>query len=121
MIDVNRQGEVWVYAEQEDGALHDVVLELCGKARQLADTLKVPVGAVLPGHGVRDLAKKLVAHGADRVYVVDDARLAHFQTLPYARVVTTLVERRRRRSSCTGPRRWAETWRRGWPRRCGPG
>ncbi|NMC18929.1 MAG: electron transfer flavoprotein subunit alpha/FixB family protein [Thermogutta sp.] len=95
MIDVNRQGEVWVYAEQEDGALHDVVLELCGKARQLADTLKVPVGAVLPGHGVRDLAKKLVAHGADRVYVVDDARLAHFQTLPYARVVTTLVERRR--------------------------
>jgi hypothetical protein len=33
MIDPNRQGEVWVFAEQEDGTLHDVSLELCGKAR----------------------------------------------------------------------------------------
>jgi len=33
MIEPNRQGEVWVFAEQEEGALHDVSLELCGKAR----------------------------------------------------------------------------------------
>ena len=35
-MEPNRQGEVWVFAEQEDHSLHDVVLELCGKARQLA-------------------------------------------------------------------------------------
>ena len=39
MIEVNRKGEVWVYAEQEDGQFHDVSLELCGKARELADRL----------------------------------------------------------------------------------
>ncbi len=44
MIEVNRQGEVWVFAEQEDGTLHDVVLELCGRARQLADRLGVRMG-----------------------------------------------------------------------------
>ncbi|MBC7353316.1 MAG: electron transfer flavoprotein subunit alpha/FixB family protein, partial [Thermogutta sp.] len=82
-----------VFAEQEDGSLHDVVLELCGKARQLADVLKVPVGAVLPGHQIRPLASKLIAHGADRVYVVEDSRLAHFQTIPYARVLCTLIEK----------------------------
>ena len=37
MIEVNRKGEVWVFAEQEDGALHDIALELCGKARELAE------------------------------------------------------------------------------------
>ncbi|MGQ9504523.1 MAG: electron transfer flavoprotein subunit alpha/FixB family protein [Thermogutta sp.] len=95
MIAPNRHGEVWVFAEQEDGSLHDVVLELCGKARQLADTLGVPVGAVLPGHQVRGLAGKLIAQGADRVYLVEDSRLAHFQTIPYARVLCTLIEKYR--------------------------
>ena len=65
MIEPNRQGEVWVFAQQEDGQLHDVVLELCGKARELADRLNVDVGAVLPGTGVESLAAPLIAHGAD--------------------------------------------------------
>jgi electron transfer flavoprotein alpha subunit len=93
MIEPNRQGEVWVFAEQEDGSLHDVVLELCGKARQLADRLGVKTGAVLPGQNVRGLGQRLIAQGIDNVYVVEDARLAHFQTLPYARVMTTLIGR----------------------------
>ena len=95
MIEPNRKGEVWVFAEQEGGALHDVSLELCGKARELADTLGVGVGAVLPGNNVGELAGELIAHGADKVYLVDDARLAHYQTGSYARVMTTLVEKHR--------------------------
>jgi electron transfer flavoprotein alpha subunit len=67
MIEPNRQGEVWVYAEQEDGSLNDVSLELCGKARDLADRLGVKTGVVLPGAGVKPLAAQLIAHGADTV------------------------------------------------------
>jgi electron transfer flavoprotein alpha subunit len=95
MSEPNRQGEVWVFAEQEDGALHDVSLELCGRARELADQLGVKTGAVLPGAGVGQLAKRLIAQGIDSVYVVDHPRLAHYQTLPYAKVLTTLVEKHR--------------------------
>ena len=95
MIEPNRQGEVWVFAEQEDGSLHDVSLELCGKARELADKLKVKVGAVLPGSGVKGLAKDLVAHGVDNVYVVEDERLGHFQTNAYSQVLCTLIEKHR--------------------------
>jgi electron transfer flavoprotein alpha subunit len=91
MIEVNRQGEVWVYAEQEDGVLHDVVLELCGKARELADQLGVKMGTVLAGANIGDLPAKLIAQGADRVYYVDNPRLAHFHTAPYARVLCTLI------------------------------
>jgi electron transfer flavoprotein alpha subunit len=95
MIEPNRQGEVWVFAEQEDGSLHDVSLELCGKARELADRLGVKTGAVLPGAGVEPLAGRLIAQGIDSVYMTDDPRLAHYQTGSYARVLTSLVEKHR--------------------------
>jgi electron transfer flavoprotein alpha subunit len=94
-MEPNRQGEVWVFAEQEDGVLHEVALELCGKARQLADELGVKSGAVLAGSNVRELAPRLIAQGIDTVYVVDDPRLVHFQTNPYSKVLTTVVEKHR--------------------------
>ncbi len=56
MIDVNRKGEVWVFAEQHNGKLSDIPLELMSKARRLADTLKVKLGAVLLGDKVSELA-----------------------------------------------------------------
>ena len=64
-------------------------------ARELADRLGVKTGAVLPGAGIGPLAKRLIAQGIDNVYVVDHPRLAHYQTLPYAKVLTTLVEKHR--------------------------
>jgi electron transfer flavoprotein alpha subunit len=70
-------------------------MELCGKARDLADRLGVKTGAVLPGASVGPLAKRLVAQGIDSVYVTDDPRLGHFQTGPYAQVLTTLIEKHR--------------------------
>ncbi|OHB73132.1 MAG: electron transfer flavoprotein subunit alpha [Planctomycetes bacterium RBG_13_63_9] len=95
MIEPNRQGEVWVFAEEEDGSLHDVALELCGKARELADRLGVQTAAVLPGSGVAALTEKLIAHGADKVYVADDDRLAHYQSESYAQVLCALIEKHR--------------------------
>ena len=95
MIEPNRQGEVWVFAEQEEGVLHDVSLELCGKARDLADRLGVKTGAVLPGANVDSLTGRLIAQGADTVYVTDDPRLAHYQTGPYAKALVTLIEKHR--------------------------
>ena len=92
MIEVNRKGEVWVFAEQHDGELTDIALELCGKASELAAELKVPAGAVLIGSRVNGLAPRLIAHGADRVYVMEDPRLDHYQTLSYARVVCSAIE-----------------------------
>ena len=49
MIDVNRQGEVWIFAEQEDGKLSEVPLELMGKGRELADQLKVVAQLIAGG------------------------------------------------------------------------
>jgi electron transfer flavoprotein alpha subunit len=93
MIEPNRKGEIWVFAEQEDGSLHDVSLELCTKARELADRLGVPMAAVLPGCNVRELSNRLLAHGVDKVYHVHDDQLEHYRTLPYARVMCKLISK----------------------------
>jgi electron transfer flavoprotein alpha subunit len=91
VIEVNRQGEVWVFAEQEAGKLSDVPLELMSKGRGLADKLGVPLAAVLAGNAVRQLADKLIAHGADKVYVVEDSKLATYQAAGYSKVVCDLI------------------------------
>ncbi len=93
MIEPNRKGEVWVFAEQEDESLSEISLELCGRARELADRLKVPMAAVLGGWNVREHSYRLIAHGADKVYHVHDTQLEHYRTLPYARMVCQLVEK----------------------------
>ncbi len=92
MIEPNKDGQVWVFAEQEDGKLSDVPLELLGKARELAAALSVPVAATLLGSNVGPLAEQLIAHGADVVYVVDDAKLAHYQNASYRKVICSLIE-----------------------------
>ncbi len=93
MSEPNRQGEVWVYAEQHDGVLEDVALELCGKARELADQVGVKAGAVLAGANLQGLPERLIAQGIDHVYTARDDRLGFYQTLPFAHVVCRLIEK----------------------------
>ncbi len=95
MIEVNRNGEVWVFAEQEDGKLSDVPLELLSKGRELADQLGVPLGAVLLGSEVSELSATLISHGADKVYVGQNAALDHYQATGYAKVICEMIEARK--------------------------
>lgn len=93
MIEVNRQGEIWVFAEQQDGKLSDIPLELLGRGRQLADELSVPLAAVLAGDNVKSLADELSAYGADKVYLVEHALLAHYQTNTYTKALCQLIDK----------------------------
>jgi electron transfer flavoprotein alpha subunit len=86
---------VWVVAEQRDGTVAEVGLELLHRARRLARDVGGRTEAVLPGHDVGTLAGELIAHGAQTVYVIDDERLADYTTLPYAKVVSDLAKERR--------------------------
>jgi len=91
MIEVNRKGEVWVFAEQSEGVLNEVSLELLGKGRELADKLSVEVASILGGSNVGGLADELVAYGADKVYVADDPLLAEYQSRSYEKMVCELI------------------------------
>ena len=84
-------GSVLVISEQRDGVIRKVTWEVLSEGRRLADRLGVKVLALLVGHGVKGKALELARYGADRVFVMDDERLGVYRTVPYARVVETLV------------------------------
>ncbi len=81
---------VWVFAEQRDGRLKTVAYELLAEGRRLADKLGTALSAVCIGHSVAG-ADGLVAHGADRVYLVDDPALADHQEDYYTAALVGLI------------------------------
>lgn len=82
---------VWVYAEQWDGKLNEVALELLAEGKRLADKLQVKVSAVVMGAGIGDLSKELIGHGADQVYLLDDPQLEVPNEENYAYLLTELI------------------------------
>jgi len=93
MINVNRKGEVWVFAEQHNGQLEDTPIELMSKARRLADTLGVKLAAAVLGDEVGELAEKLIHYGADKVYLVENPLLRTYQANSYAKVIFDLIHK----------------------------
>lgn len=86
---------VWVFAEQREGQLQKVSLELLGEGRRAADKLGVKLTALLLGSNIEGLADTLAKHGADEVLVADDARLEHYTTEGYTKVICDLANERK--------------------------
>ncbi|MFL0253020.1 electron transfer flavoprotein subunit alpha/FixB family protein [Clostridium neuense] len=86
---------VWVFAEQRDGKLQKVSLELLGKGKEIAKKLGVELTAVLLGYNTDKMSEELLAHGADKVLAADSKLLEHFTTDAYAKVICDLVNERK--------------------------
>ena len=81
-----------IYAQQVDGKLSPISLELLGKARELANDLdEKTVTAVLIGYEVAGLADELAAYGADRVVIADDPELKDYRTEPYTQALAGYI------------------------------
>ena len=83
---------VFIFAQQVDGELSGIALELLGKAKSLAEDLdEKKVTAVLLGSDVKGLTDKLAEYGADRVIVVDDPELKDYRTEPYTHALASVI------------------------------
>ena len=91
-VDLSGWRGIWVFAEQTDGRLAGVVLELLAEAQRMAAVTGETVSAVLAGEDTAHLQRELIAHGADRVYVAEDAVLASLRDEPYVTVMASLVK-----------------------------
>ncbi|MBO6196937.1 electron transfer flavoprotein subunit alpha/FixB family protein [Butyrivibrio sp. FCS006] len=84
---------VFIFAQQVDGELSGIALELLGKAKSLAEDLdEKKVTAVLLGSDVKGLTDKLAEYGADRVIVVDDPELKDYRTEPYTHALASVIK-----------------------------
>ncbi|MDP2916511.1 MAG: electron transfer flavoprotein subunit alpha, partial [Dehalococcoidia bacterium] len=85
-------GGVWVFAEHRDGRLKNVAYELLARGRELADSRGTELSAVCLGHGVREI-DRLIACGADKVYVVDSPDFAANSEDIYTSQLVELIQK----------------------------
>ena len=82
---------IWVFAEQRNGEIKGVGLELLSKGRELADTLQTELCAVCLGHDIKG-TEQLSACGADKIYIIDDPAFANQSEETYVAELVRLVK-----------------------------
>ena len=91
--DLSAYKDVWVYAEQRQGKIMNVALELIGEGRRLAREIgpDTKVWAVLIGENVEGLSQECFDYGADGAYIIDNSLLARYTTDGYTKVFTDVI------------------------------
>lgn len=85
-------GEVWVFAEHQNGKVRKTTLELLGKGRELAGHLGVKLAALLLGSDVHGLSEELTAY-ADKVYQWDDPIVEKYNSDVYLQVIANQAKK----------------------------
>ena len=86
--------DIWVFAEQTDGKVAEVVLELLTKARELKAQRSngCKVCAVILGNGLPpSVDSELASYGADKIYKVDAPELSEYEANVYVDALSQLV------------------------------
>jgi len=92
VVDKSLYKGVWVFAEQYEGDVHPVAVELLGEGKKLAKELGVELCAMLLGDAdIEKEAKELIEYGADKVYLAMAPELKSYTTLPYASVISDMI------------------------------
>lgn len=93
VVDLSAYKHIWVFAEQRNGKLMNVALELIGEGYRLAKEISedTKVCAVLVGDGIANLADECYAYGADEVVLIEDPLLKQYTTDAYTKVITDAI------------------------------
>ena len=97
--------DIFVFVEQKNGVIAEVGYELISEARKLVATIpsmNFKVVGVLLGENIKDQAQSVIAHGADKVIVVDDALLKDYSTQFYTDAITQVIKEFKPDSFLTG-------------------
>jgi electron transfer flavoprotein alpha subunit len=82
--------EVLVLIDHVDGAVRKPTYELLTIAKRLGEPSAVFIGSAAQG---ADVAEKVKAYGAEKVYVVDDAQIKGYLVAPKAEALQQLAEK----------------------------
>jgi electron transfer flavoprotein alpha subunit len=86
-VDIKLYKNVWIFAEQREGKLMNVAIELMREGKKLAGASGGKLCAILCGHKVQGLIQELIAYGAETVYLADAPELEHYTTDGYSKVI----------------------------------
>ena len=84
---------IWVIGDYRNYFQNRVTLQLLSKANDLAPQIDAEVGAVLFGQGLDEYVAEYIAHGAEKVFVVDDPGLKDYSVETYAALMQHLAQK----------------------------
>jgi electron transfer flavoprotein alpha subunit len=87
--------DCWTFVENVDGRVARASLELIGKGRELSGKLGGENVALVLGSNVQSAARETARHGAERVVVVEDAKLSEYHSEVWSRALRIVVEQAR--------------------------
>jgi electron transfer flavoprotein alpha subunit len=82
--------DIFVLVEHRQGKIRDITYEMLGAAEKLASEQGTSSTIVLLGHQVKTFTEELAAR-ASKILIVDDAQLAHFNSILYQKVLCSLI------------------------------
>ncbi len=90
----NGASGILTWAEVVKGQISRPSLELLTPARDLANSLEegTRVTTLIIGKDIENLAKELIAYGADEVIVVNDERLEEYRILPFSETFAQVIK-----------------------------
>ncbi|MGB9740333.1 MAG: electron transfer flavoprotein subunit alpha/FixB family protein [Candidatus Bathyarchaeia archaeon] len=82
--------EIFVLTEHRQGQIRDITYEMLTKGKETAEKLNAELTAVMLGKDVKEKAKELSEY-AEKVLVVENAKLENFNSEVYQKVLSNLI------------------------------
>lgn len=87
-----RQASIWVFGDYRNYFQNRVTLQLLARANDLAQKLSGSVCAVVIGHKTEAWVAEYLAHGARKIYWLEDPRLKDYSLESYSFLMAELVK-----------------------------
>ena len=82
---------VLVFADQKGGSFRQVIFEMLGEGKKIAQNLGEELQAVVVGENVGNCTGPLGEGGADKVFVIENSQLAKYTTDGYSKALVELI------------------------------
>ncbi len=92
-INLDEYKNIWVFAEQRDGEINQVVYELIGEGIKLSQKLNEELCVVLIGSDVKHKAEELAQYDVEKVYLLDNEKFKNYNDEIYTTAMTEMIEK----------------------------
>ncbi len=85
--------DIWVFGDYRNYFQTRVTLQIIARAADLCSATGGNVCAVVLGHKIDEYVAEYIAHGAKKIYLIDDLKLKDYSIETYSLVMTFLAEK----------------------------
>jgi electron transfer flavoprotein alpha subunit len=83
---------IWIFGDHRNYFQDRVTLQLINRSRELANSINTYVGVVLIGDRVDEYILEYTAHGADKIFLIENKRLKNYSSDLYTSILVDLIE-----------------------------